>query len=288
MIYIAAIVFMTALTAVLTSLLWLAHRTLQVREDPRIDSVEAMLPHANCGACGYPGCRAFAEALVSGVTLPGQCSVSDDAGRVRIARYLGVEVGNVVKRVARLACAGGSNVAADRAVYTGLPSCRAAAQVGGGGKGCAWGCLGLGDCAEACQFDALHMNEHRLPVVDEARCTACGDCVRACPKDLFSIHTVDDQLWVACRNLEAGDDVLQHCQVGCTGCGRCAMDAPEGSVEIIDNLAVVHYDAGAQDKNAIERCPTGAIVWIEKDGQVTKGVASPKIIRRNPLQTMAS
>ena len=114
-----------------------------------------MLPHANCGACGFPGCRPFAEALVTGAAAPGKCSVSTDDGRARIAAYLGVDVGAEEKRVARLACAGGSNVARNRAHYQGHESCRAAAQVAGGGKGCFWGCLGLADCAVVCDFDAI-------------------------------------------------------------------------------------------------------------------------------------
>ena len=172
------------LSLLLVTLLVLAHRKLHVDEDPRIDEVEQMLPHANCGACGFPGCRPFAEALVTGAASPGKCSVSTDDGRARIAAFLGVDVGAEEKRVARLACAGGSNVARNRAHYEGLESCRAAAQVAGGGKGCFWGCLGLADCAVVCDFEAIRMNAHSLPVVDEARCTACGDCVEACPKDL--------------------------------------------------------------------------------------------------------
>ena len=138
-----------ALTLALATLLVLADRKLSVWEDPRIDEVEEMLPHANCGACGYPGCRPFAEALVAGQALPGKCTVSSEAGRVRIAAYLGVDVGAEEKRVARLACAGGTNVARNRAHYDGLETCAAAARVAGGGKACFWGCLGLADCFEA-------------------------------------------------------------------------------------------------------------------------------------------
>ena len=191
---VTAVAVLGGLTFALASLLVLATRTLWVAEDPRIDAVEAMLPHANCGACGKPGCRAFAEALVGGGAAPAACTVSDDAGRARIAAYLGIAVGTAVKRVARLACAGGRNVARRHAHYSGPPSCRAAALVAGGGKGCFWGCLGYGDCAVACDFDAIRMNAHDLPVVDEALCTACGDCVAACPKDLFSIHPVEPRL----------------------------------------------------------------------------------------------
>jgi len=175
--------FMAAIGLVLAAVLALANKRLAVVEDPRIDQVEDLLPHANCGACGTPGCRAFAEQLVAGQARPGQCSVNSKEMNRLIANFLGVDVGNVEKRVARLACAGGNHVARSHARYSGLDTCRAATLVSGGGKGCVWGCLGFGDCGEVCDFDAITMDRQRLPVVDAVRCTACGDCVEACPAD---------------------------------------------------------------------------------------------------------
>lgn len=274
-----AIVFLGGLSLLLASLLVLADRRLHVQEDPRIDAVEEMLPHANCGACGFPGCRPFAEALVAGGALPGRCTVGSEAERERIAAYLGVDVGAATKVVARLACAGGSNVARHRARYDGLQSCGAAAQVAGGGKACFWGCLGLADCERACDFDAIHMDAHDLPVVDEDLCTACGDCVEVCPKDLFSLHSVEDRLWVACRSQEEGDGQLADCDVACTTCGRCAMDAPD-LIRMEGALPVVDYARGAQTRDATLRCPTGAIVWLEPGGRVLKGDAATKIVRQ--------
>jgi len=279
-----AVACLGGLTFALASLLVLANRTLHVEEDPRIDVVEDMLPHANCGACGFPGCRPFAEALVGGEALPGRCTVGTEQERASIAAFLGVDVGEEEKVVARLACAGGSNVGRNRARYAGLASCGAAAQVAGGGKACFWGCLGLADCERACDFDAIRMDAHALPVVDEEKCTACGDCVDACPKELFSLHPVGHQLWVACRSLEAGDDQLEDCEVACTACGRCAMDAP-GLVRMQDNLAVVDYTRGRQDRAAIERCPTGAIVWLDPVAGPRKGAAARKIVRKEALRT---
>ena len=160
----------------------------------------------------------------------------------RIAAVLGVDVGAVRKVVARLACAGGDNVARRRADYQGRSTCLAAAQVAGGGKDCYWGCLGFGDCATACDFDAIRMDQHALPVVDEERCTACGDCVDVCPKDLFSLQDADNRLWVRCKNGEFGDGILAACEVACTACARCAADAPE-VVTMADNLPLVDYAA---------------------------------------------
>lgn len=284
MLFLSAVGAIGGLTIILATALVLANRKLYVYEDPRIDVVEEMLPHANCGACGFPGCRPFAEALTKGEALPGKCTVSSEDERQRIASFLGVNVGAEEKKVARLACAGGSNVARNHARYDGEQSCRAAARVAGGGKGCFWGCLGLGDCEEVCDFDAIEMNAHNLPVVNEDKCTACGDCVEVCPKDLFSIHAQSHRLWVACKSQEAGDEVLEDCEVACTACGRCEMDAPRGLITMKNNLPVIDYGRPHGTKAPIERCPTGAIVWIDPEAGPVKGPAAKKIVRKGMLR----
>jgi Na+-translocating ferredoxin:NAD+ oxidoreductase RNF subunit RnfB len=279
-----AAAFMAALGLLLAASLALANKRLAVLEDPRIDQVEELLPHANCGACGTAGCRQFAEKLVQGKVDPGQCTVNSREMNQVIAKFLGVELGKHEKRVARLACAGGTHVARTRARYSGLSSCRAAALVSGGGKGCTWGCLGFGDCEQVCEFDAIRMNQYGLPVVDVGACTACGDCVEICPKQLFSIHPVSHRLWVACKNQDLGDEAEAACEVVCTACGRCAQDAPEGLVKIERNLAVVDYGKNAlASQVAIERCPTGAIVWLDDREGALKGREARRVVRRQPL-----
>ena len=244
-------------------LIALANHKLKVWEDPRIEVVTGMLPGANCGACGMPGCRAFAEKIVSGEAQPAGCNVANAEGRAAIASYLGVDAGAAVKTVARLLCAGGTHVARLQAEYRGLPSCAAASAVAGGGKGCAWGCLGLADCVRSCTFGAMRMNADGLPVVDIEKCTACGDCVEACPKDLLSIMPLDRSLVVQCRNLIAGDDVLEDCKVACTACGKCVVDGASGLISVASGVAAIDYDLNnLADIHAIERCPTGAIVWL--------------------------
>lgn len=279
--------FMALLGVLLGTVLALASKKLAVEEDPRIDEVEEMLPHANCGACGFPGCRPFAEALVKGEAPPSKCTVSSAAGVAEIASFLGVDAGSAEKRVARLACAGGKNVARFKAAYQGQPSCRGAVAAGGGGKACAWGCLGLADCEVSCTFDAIHMNEQGLPVVNEDKCVACNDCVLACPLDLFSLMPVSQKLFVACKSLAEGDQALSECEVACTACGRCAADAPDGLIRIERNLARIDYSKNQlASRFPIERCPTGAIVWIENQ-QFQKGAAAKKIIRKAPLPILS-
>jgi ferredoxin len=166
--------------------------------------------------------------------------------------------------VARLLCSGGCDVAPQHADYQGLPTCRAAAAVAGGGKACAWGCLGLADCRDACDFDAIYMNDVDLPVVIPEKCTACGDCVDACPKDLFTLMPLEQKLIVQCRNLLEGEDATDACAVACNACGRCAADAAPGLIAMVNGLAVIDYTKNAlATPDAIRRCPTGAIVWVE-------------------------
>jgi ferredoxin len=177
---------------------------------------------------------------------------------------LGVDAGEQIKRVARLHCAGGRSRTRNIAEYEGFKNCRAATLVAGGGKGCAWGCLGLGDCEAACTFDAIEMNIEGLPVVNIERCTACGDCVDACPRDLFEIIPLNHHLLVQCSIPLAGDEAIAFCSVACDACGLCAFDAAPGLIQMQDNLPVVDYSAGGPAlPNATYRCPTGAICWVE-------------------------
>ncbi len=280
-----AILTLAALCFLFATLLVLAHRVLHVDEDPRIDAVQQMLPGTNCGACGYPGCLGLSEAMALGDALPGKCTVMTEDERDMVAQFLDVDASAEEKVVARLACAGGSNTARNRAQYAGIQSCRGADLVAGGGKACMWGCLGLGDCEVVCDLDAIYMDVNGLPVVIEDKCTACNDCVEACPKDLFSLHPVSHRLWVACKNLEKGAKVIADCEVGCDACKRCAVDAP-GVVTMVNNLAVVDYERNHNVRDAIERCPTGAIVWFEENKGPVTGLAAHKVVRRSARQVI--
>ncbi|HYD54471.1 MAG TPA: (Fe-S)-binding protein [Gemmatimonadaceae bacterium] len=258
-----AVAILGGVGLVFALLIAFANKKLRVWEDPRIDVVAGMLPGANCGACGVPGCRAFAEKLVTGETKPAGCNVANDGARGEIAQYLGVDAGSATKVVARLMCAGGAHVASQQVRYQGYGTCAAAAVVAAGGKGCTWGCLGLADCVRACTFDAMAMNEDGLPVVDLAKCTACGDCVDACPKNLLELHPVDRRLLVQCKNLIVGDDIVADCAVACTACGKCVMDAAPGLISVASGVARIDYEKNdLADIRAISRCPTGAIVWL--------------------------
>lgn len=246
------------------ALIAVADRRFHVVEDPRLEAVVSRLPGSNCGACGFAGCRSFAEGILAGKSQPAGCTQIDAAGIGGIASYLGIEAGTAVKRVARLLCAGGSEAALQQAEYRGLLTCAAAAAVAGGGKACAWGCLGLADCQRACDYAAIRMDAGALPVVDPPRCTACGDCVTACPRDLFVLMPVSQRLIVQCKSALEGEEALAVCRVACTACGKCALDAAPGLIRMERGLAVIDYaKSELASPEAAGRCPTGAIRWVE-------------------------
>jgi len=260
---------LTGLGLLFASILAIAYKKLKVWEDPRIDKVEGMLPGANCGACGEPGCRAFAELVVKNEIAPGKCTVSSAEGIGTIAKFLGVDAAQEEKKVARLLCAGGAQESPNNAEYLGnLNTCRGAALVSGGTKDCNWGCLGLADCANVCDFNAIYMNENALPVVDIEKCVACNDCVEICPKDLFVLMPLSQNLVVQCKSLLEGDEALARCSVACNACGRCALDAMPGVIEMKNNLPVINYELNEiTSAAATMRCPTGAIVWLDSQKQ---------------------
>jgi Na+-translocating ferredoxin:NAD+ oxidoreductase subunit B len=255
---------MTGLGLFFAAVLAVAYRFLKVDEDPRLEILQDKLPGTNCGACGQPGCAGFAEALLSGAVQPGGCSVASGDALTDIAGFLGVSVGSREKKVARLQCGATEGLVRHLADYRGVDSCRAAAVVHGGGRACPWGCLGLGECADACTFDVITMSTDGLPVVDVDGCVACGDCVDVCPLDLFVIVPIDARVFVQCNSPLTGDDARSRCSVACDACGRCASDAPKGTIKMVGGLPVIQHEMDTRPGlEATFRCPTGAIVWLE-------------------------
>lgn len=269
--FIVAPAIMTGIGLVFAVILAVAYRFLKVQEDPRIEATEDLLPGSNCGACGQPGCRAFAEQLVLGQQQPSRCTVASLEVVEAVAELLDVDPGTQERRVARLHCAGGREQAYQIAEYWGFDNCRAASVVSGGGKGCSWGCLGLGDCQVACTFDAIGMNRNGLPAVEMDKCTACGDCVDACPRNLFELVPMNQNLFVQCNSPLSGDAAMALCTAACDACGRCAADAAPGLIRMENNLPVVDYSSGGPARpDATHRCPTGAIQWLQ-GAQFTDG-----------------
>jgi electron transport complex protein RnfB len=245
-------------------MLAVASRVFAVPQDPRVDEITEVLPSAQCGACGYPGCRGLAEAIAKGKAGISSCTVGGPTVAAAVAKIMGVEAGEMAERqVAVVHCGGGAGLVTGRHLYDGIVDCRAAVipQVAGklGHTMCSYGCLGFGTCVNACPFGAMWMGADGLPVVDRKKCTACAKCVVACPRGIIELHPVSHAVHVLCRNKDRGAAVRKYCKVGCIACRACVRAVPDGYV-LADNLAAINYAQMADYALAIPKCPTKTIV----------------------------
>jgi RnfABCDGE-type electron transport complex B subunit len=258
------ILTMTALGFLFSSGLVLAYKKLRVEEDPRIEKVSEALPQANCGACGFSGCRAFAEAVVKGEAEANGCPVGGSETAQNVAAILGIKAGEVIQKVARVHCRGTRQAAKNRGVYAGIQTCHASHLLGGN-KQCSHGCLGYGDCVRACLFDAMQMGEEGLPVIDENKCTACGKCVDACPRNLIELHPLSQNMLVFCRSEDRGPTARKVCKNACIACGICVRACPD-AITMENNLAVItdYKKIAPEQIPDIEKCPTDAIGRLRK------------------------
>ncbi len=243
---------------ILALLLVLADRQLAVKEDPRFEEALSILPGLNCGACGYPQCSVYLSAVMGEQAEANLCKPGGPEVAARLAGFLGVEAGTVTQEVARVCCSGGDREAVRTRVYNGVKSC-AAANLVGGEKACLYSCLGYGDCVDSCPFDAIHMGENCLPVVDLAKCTGCGNCVVACPRDIITLAGYEEAVHVYCISRDRGAEVRKICSAGCIACKLCEKDDTTGAVKIVDNLAVIDFSVHPAPVDSIRRCPTKVI-----------------------------
>jgi len=254
----AAILTLAGIGLLAAAGLGVASRVFAVQVDPKVEQVLALLPGANCGACGFPGCGGAAAAMVAGNAKIDACSVNTAENKAEIAKLLGQEFSATGRRVAVVHCAGGAANVEKRFDYIGVASCVAADRVAGGFLSCRFGCLGLGDCRKACAFGAISIVDG-LARIDPAVCTSCGMCLKACPRQLIDLQPETQQVRVNCQNPERGKAVSSACRVGCIGCGRCAKVCPVGAIAMETPLPRIDLEKCIQCGACARSCPTGAI-----------------------------
>lgn len=245
-------------------ILFFVAQKFKVYEDPRIDEVAAVLPGANCGGCGFPGCRGFAEGCVKAETMDGLlCPVGGAPTMEKVAGILGRTVTATDPMVAVVRCNGTCANRPRNNRYDGASSCQIVANLYGGETGCSFGCLGYGDCVAACQFGAIKINpDTLLPEVDDEKCTACGACVKACPKNVIELRKKGPKsrrIFVSCVNKDKGAMARKACTAACIGCGKCAKECPFGAITVENNLAYIDFTKCRLCRKCVAVCPTGAI-----------------------------
>ncbi len=248
-------------------ILYFVAQKFKVFEDPRIDEVEESLPSANCGGCGFAGCRAFAEACVKATDLGDlNCPVGGAETMESVASILGLEAVKKAPRVAFIRCNGTCDHRPKTNSFDGASTCAISAANYSGETGCEYGCLGYGDCVASCEFDAIDLREGMgVPLILDDKCVACGACVEACPKNLIELRKMypkHRKVVVACRNEAKGGVARKSCEVACIGCGKCEKVCNFDAITIENNLAFIDSDKCKLCRKCVSVCPTHAIIEV--------------------------
>ncbi len=261
------IICLSVLALISAIILYFVAQKFKVYEDPRIDEIQAVLPAANCGGCGFAGCRNFAEALVEAETFEGlNCPVGGAEVMAEAAKIMGKEAPVVDPLVAVLKCNGTPEFRPRTSNYDGVADCRITNNLYMGETECSYGCLGNGDCVIACTFDAIHMDpETNLPVISDEKCVACGACVKACPRDLIELRKKakkERKIYVACSNCDKGGPARRACKVACIGCGKCLKVCAFAAITIEKNLAYIDANKCTFCRKCVTECPTNCIIEV--------------------------
>ncbi|MFO8066498.1 MAG: Fe-S cluster domain-containing protein [Bacteroidales bacterium] len=279
-----SVISLGSLGAIAAVILYFVAQKFKVIEDPRIDVVEEKLPGANCGGCGLAGCRAFAEAVVKAESLEGfNCPPGGNEVMKEIAEALGLDAQESEPMIAVVRCNGSLENSPPKVKFEGVNTCQFAHSLFSGEGGCPFGCLGCGDCVEACNFDAMYMDSKTgLPVILDDKCVACEACVKACPRNIIEMRKKgkkDRRIFVSCINTEKGGVARKNCKVACIGCGKCVKECPFEAITLENNLAYIDYDKCKLCRKCAPVCPTNAIHEInfpprkEKKEETTKAEA---------------
>ena len=283
-----AVIVLGAIGLIAALVLYFTSKKFAVKEDPRIGQVNEVLPGANCGGCGFPGCGGMASACVKAAdagSLEGlNCPVGGQPVMEKVAAILGMKVEASAPKLAVVRCNGTCENRPRTVIYDGVKSCRIANTTCMGETACAYGCLGCGDCVNACQFDAIKMNEETgLPEVDSTKCTACG--AKACPRNIIEIRVVKGAkkmgVVVECMNKDKGAVAMKACKAACIGCQKCVKVCAFDAVHVENNLAYIDPEKCRNCRKCEQECPKKAIHALNMP------VLKPKPVEPKPAPAAA-
>lgn len=234
-----SIIVLGVLGAIFGAILAFASKIFYVEVDPKQAAVRDCLAGANCGGCGYPGCDGYAAAVAAGDAPTNKCVAGGEEAANKIAKIMGVSGGSSEKMVAFVPCSGCTDIAEKRFNYSGPQDCRAAMLFGGkSNKQCTFACIGMGNCAKACKFDAMHVVDG-VAKVNRDKCVGCGACADVCPKSIVKLIPASQKVMVACSSKEKGAKLAKICKAGCIGCGKCQRTCQNEAITVTDNLASI-------------------------------------------------
>lgn len=242
-----------------------AAKIFEVKVDPKVPEVRDALPGANCGACGYAGCDAFAKAIVEGTAPLNGCPVGGSSVAANLGAIMGQVVEEKEKTTAYIKCQGTCDRARQKYDYAGVMDCKNATFMQGkGDKACEFGCLGLGSCVQACDYGAIDIIDG-IAVINEAKCVSCGMCVKACPKQLIEIVPLAKKVRVSCASLDKGKAAKESCATACIACKMCVKACQFDAITVENNIAHIDYSKCTQCNACTLKCPTKAIVNLGVD-----------------------